>query len=482
MNSAETVKARRKTKIICTLGPSSDTEEIVTEMIKAGMNVARINCSHSLRIDSEAKVKLVQKVREELNAPIPVMIDTKGPEIRIGSFETNTVVLRDNGNFTLNCHDSEGSQNNVSVDYKKLYKDVEPGDTILIDDGLIRLTVSNIDEKNKDINCRIDAGGILSSHKSVNIPGKKINMKYLSPKDKEDLLMAAKNDVDFVACSFVSDASDLKTVRRFLDLNDGQNVSLLAKIENQQGIDNIDEICENCDGLMIARGDLGVEVNFNHLPTIQKYLIDKCREHNRPSIVCTEMLESMINKPRPTRAEISDVANAVYDGASAVMLSGETAMGAHPINSIRTMHNIAKVSENSETFKSRNFNTTKKIRNKNIDALAHSAYTMSKDIEAEGILCFTEGGYTPNVIAHFRPEADTIAVTDNKRTYYKMALFWGIHPFFQSFKEDVYEIIHNSKQFCQDWLKLKKGSELVLIIGWAEIQRGTSSTIQIIKL
>ena len=313
----------RKTKIIATIGPASENPEILKELFLAGVNVARLNFSHGSYEEHGARVKNIKKLRNELKMPIAIMLDTKGPEYRIGTFKEGSYELKDGDSFTFTTKDVEGDNTKVSVSYKGLSKELEVGDTILVNNGLVIFKVDDI--KGDEIHTTVQAGGVISDKKSMAFPGKHIKQTYLSERDKNDLLFGIENDIDFVACSFVSVKQDLIDVREFLDAHGGQRIELIAKIENQSGVDNIDDICTACDGIMVARGDMGVEIPFEKLPAIQKHLITKCRLLGKRVITATEMLESMIHNPRPTRAEASDVANAVYDGSSAVMLSGETA-------------------------------------------------------------------------------------------------------------------------------------------------------------
>ena len=328
----------RKTKIVCTIGPASNNKETLIRMCKAGMNVARLNFSHGTHQEHQKNIDLIKEVREELNLPIAILLDTKGPEYRIGIFEKDKIFLNGGDTFTFTTDDVTGNQERVSVSYKGLTRDIEKGDRILLNNGLVILDVTDI--KGNDVVCRVVTGGEVSNRKSMSFPNKVLKQVYLSDQDKNDLLFGIKNDVDFIACSFVSNKQDMLDVKNFLKENGNPNVELIAKIENQSGIDNIEEICEECSGIMIGRGDMGVEIAYEKLPAIQKHLITKCRMLGRRVITATEMLESMINNPRPTRAEISDVANAVYDGSSAIMLSGETAAGKYPAEAVEAMAKI----------------------------------------------------------------------------------------------------------------------------------------------
>lgn len=323
----------RKTKIVCTIGPACESLQVLEEMYLAGMNVARLNFSHGTHEEHQKKIDAVKSVRQKLNVPLAIMLDTKGPEYRIGVFENGPVTLNDGDEFTFTTADIKGDRSRVSVSYKRLAEELSAGDKVLVNNGLLSFTVTDI--RDTDIVCRVDAGGEISDRKSMSFPGKVLKQVYLSEQDKADLLFGIKNDVDYIACSFVSCRQDLMDVKEFLDRNGAKSISLIAKIENSTGIDNIEEICSECDGIMIGRGDMGVEIPFEELPAIQKKIITKCRLLGKRVITATEMLESIIHNPRPTRAEISDVANAVYDGTSAIMLSGETAMGKYPVQTVK---------------------------------------------------------------------------------------------------------------------------------------------------
>ena len=338
----------RKTKIVCTIGPSCNNEDTLKRMCQAGMNVARLNFSHGTHEDHLKSINLIKKVREELGLPIAILLDTKGPEFRIKTFRDGKITLNDNDKFTFTTEDVEGDETRVSVNYKGLPADMAQGDRILLNNGLVVFTVESVTDT--DINCRVDVGGELSNRKSMSFPNKVLKQIYLSEYDKQDILFGIENDVDFIACSFVSTAQDLIDVNNFIREHGGENIDIIAKIENRAGVDNIKDICKECAGIMIGRGDMGVEIPFEELPAIQKHLITTCRLLGKRVITATEMLESMIYNPRPTRAEISDVANAVYDGTSAIMLSGETAAGKYPVLTVSTMSRIADQTEQNINY------------------------------------------------------------------------------------------------------------------------------------
>ena len=389
----------RKTKIICTIGPACDNEKTLTRMCKNGMNVARLNFSHGTRKEHKAKIDLVKKVREKLNMPIAIMLDTKGPEYRIKTFQNGRITLNDGDKFIFTTDDIEGSQERGSVNYKHLTEDLKIGDTIMVNNGLVQFVVDEI--SGNDVITTVTAGGDLSNRKSMNFPNKVLKHEYLSEHEKADLLFGIENEVDFVAASFVSTKKDMESLRDFLDENGGEEIDVIAKIENRAGVDNVDEICEVADGIMVARGDLGVEIPFVEVPAIQKYLIQKCRLLGKRVITATEMLESLIHNARPTRAEISDVANAVYDGSSAIMLSGETAAGQYPVEALKNMAEIAEYTEQHIDYK-RWFATTEyKIQN-NLDAISHSACAMAIDVNAKCIVVNSRTGVTARMVSRFR--------------------------------------------------------------------------------
>ena len=375
----------RKTKIVCTIGPASDNEEILIKMAEAGMNVARCNFSHGDHEQHHKRMEMIKKVREELNLPIAIMLDTKGPEYRTGKFKDGKVELKPGATFIFTTREVMGDETIVSVSYKNLHNELEVGDTVLVNNGLAIFKVKEI--KGQDIVCESINGGVVSDRKSMSFPNKHLNQPFLSETDKSDLLFGIEEGVDFVAASFVSCKEDMVQMRNFLDEHGGREIEIIAKIENRHGVDNIDEICEIADGVMVARGDLGVEVPFIEVPSIQKALIKKCRMKGKVVITATEMLESMINNPRPTRAEISDVANAVYDGTSAIMLSGESAGGKYPVEATMNMAKIAEFTESKINYQ-KMFNETNFEIRSTIDAVSHAAVDMAMDVNEKSFSLF----------------------------------------------------------------------------------------------
>lgn len=466
----------RKTKIICTIGPASQSEEVLTRMCLAGMNVARLNFSHGDHAEQLAKLNTVKKVREALNLPIAIMLDTKGPEFRIKTFEDGKITLADGDPFTFTTRDIKGNQQEVSVSYAGLVHDLAAGDTILLNNGLLSFRVDEI--KGKDIHCTTLIGGVLSDRKSMSFPGKMLSQPYLSEQDKKDILFGIANEVDYIACSFVSCAKDLEAVHEFLHANGGDDIALIAKIENQPGVDNIEEICSKCEGIMIGRGDMGVEIPFEELPAIQKQLITKCRLLGKRVITATEMLESMIYNPRPTRAEISDVANAVYDGTSAIMLSGESAMGKYPVEAVATMAKIAERTEQSIDFKSRFHSNEFEIHNI-IDAISHATCGMAIDINAKAIVACSLSGGTVRLISRFRPPMDILGLTTNKKTWRKLALSWGVTPMMCEELPSTEVLFYTAKKLAKSALGLDTGDRIVITGG---VTNGTSGNTNLIKV
>ena len=466
----------RKTKIICTIGPASDSEEILSNMCLAGMNVARLNFSHGTHEDHLDKINKIKAVRAKLGLPIAILLDTKGPEYRIGTFKDGKILLHDGDDFTFTTARIVGDESRVSVSYENLHNELQPGDRVLVNNGLLIFEVVKIDGKN--IRCKTLAGGEMSNRKSMSFPDKVLQSVYLSEQDKSDLLFGIEQDVDFVACSFVSTAQDLRDVKAFLNANGGSDISLIAKIENRSGIDNIKEICQECDGIMIGRGDMGVEMPYEQLPGIQKQLITKCRLLGKRVITATEMLESMIEKPRPTRAEISDVANAVYDGTSAVMLSGETAMGKYPVETITAMGKICEEAERGIDYASKFRRSSFQIRN-TVDAISHATVGMAIDIGAKAIVACSLSGVTARMISRFRPPADIIGLTVNEKTYRQLSLSWGVIPVMCEVFQSIDVLFYTGTKVAATTLNLQKG-DLIVITGG--LTNGVSGNTNLIKV
>ena len=466
----------KKTKIICTIGPASENEETLTQMCLAGMNVARLNFSHGSHEEHQKKIDLIKKVREKLKLPIAIMLDTKGPEYRIKTFENGKITLADGDIFTFTTEDIVGNQERVAVTYEHLVENLSVGDTIMVNNGLVIFEVIEI--KKKDAVCRVVAGGELSNRKSMNFPNKVMKHDYLSEQDKNDLLFGIQNEVDFVAASFVSNKKDVADLREFLDVNGGQDIDIIAKIENRAGVDNIEEICEIANGIMIARGDLGVEIPSMEVPAIQKYLINKCRLLGTRVITATEMLESMIHNPRPTRAELSDVANAVYDGSSAIMLSGETATGKYPVAAVKNMAEIAEYTEKQINYIKR-FQTTEFEIRSNLDAISHSACSMAIDVKAKCIVVSSISGCTVRMVSRFRCPVDIIGMTTSEKVWRKLNLSWGVTPVmceeFNSIEVMFYYALNQAKKVFD----LQKVDNVVLTGGQINGQTGNTNLIKV---
>jgi len=466
----------RKTKIVCTIGPASTDEKILADMIRAGMNVARLNFSHGSHEEHLVRINMIKKVRAELGIPVAIMLDTKGPEYRIGRFKDGRVTLREGAEFTFTVRDVPGDETCVSVSYKGLAGDLKPGDRVLVNNGLLTFEVTGVTDT--DVKTRVVIGGELSDRKSMSFPNKVLRQIYLSEQDKSDLKFGLENDVDFVACSFVSCRQDLLDVRNFLNKRGGEAIELIAKIENQSGVDNIESISEVCDGIMIGRGDMGVEIPFEELPAIQKSLITKCRLLGKRVITATEMLESMIYNPRPTRAETSDVANAVYDGTSAIMLSGETAAGKYPVRAVETMARIAEHTERNIHYEKRFLSSEFKIRN-TVDAISHSTCGMSIDIGAKAIAVCTLSGMTARMVSRFRTPVDILGLTTDEKTWRKLALSWGVTPAISETYQSIDVLFFKAKHVAAEVFGLQPGDHIILTGG---MTNGTSGNTNIIKI
>jgi len=466
----------KKTKIVCTLGPSSATEEIISAMADAGMNVARINFSHGTHPEHAEKIAAVKAVRERKGIPLPVMLDTKGPEFRIKTFAHDKITLKEGDTFAFTSEDVIGDETQVSVSYKGICDEMVKGDKILLNNGLMIFEVTQV--KKPKVICKVIVGGELSNRKSMFFPEKELHMTYLSEQDKKDLLFGIEQNVDFVACSFVSKAQDIIDVRNFLHENGSDDIDLIAKIENRAGVNNLNEILEVSDGIMIGRGDMGVEIPYEELPDIQKTIITACRKAGKRCITATEMLESMIKQPRPTRAEISDVANAVYDGSSAIMLSGETAAGLYPVQAVAAMAKIAKQAESKQAFIQAVEDKDYLIRGIS-DALSHSACTLAKDVGAKAIVVCTRTGGTAKMVSRFRPMIDIIGMTTDERSYQKLALSWGVFPMMSEEYNSVDVLFHFAKCAARDSGLVKKGDTIVITGGTPNGKSGNSSLINI---
>lgn len=445
-------------------------------MCYAGMNVARLNFSHGTLEEQQEKIDLIKRVREKLNMPIAIMLDTKGPEYRIRKFENGKITLAEGDTFTFTTEQIMGNQERVAVNYPDLIHELKVGDQILVNNGLVVCEVKAL--KGCNAVCTVLSGGELSNNKSMNFPNKVLKGDYLSGQDKEDLLFGIKNEVDFVAASFVSNGDDMRALKNFLTENGGENIDIIAKIENQSGVDHIDEICKLADGIMIARGDLGVEIPYVELPAIQKRLTKTCRLLGKRVITATEMLESMIHNPRPTRAEISDVANAVYDGTSAVMLSGESAAGKYPVQAVKTMAEIAERTENEIDY-TEWFHKTDYVIHSNLDALSHGTCAMAIDVNAKCIVVNSVSGTTARMVSRFRCPVDIVGMTTSKQAWRKLNLSWGVYPMLSEQFNSIDVMFYNDLNQAKEVFGLKKGDNVVLTGGQIN---GTSGNTNMIKV
>ena len=466
----------RKTKIICTLGPAVDNEDMIRALIRTGMNAARFNFSHGSHEEHLNRLNLLKSVRDSMGRPVASILDTKGPEIRIRSFETKSISLEAGDLFTLTTREVQGNGSLVSVTYPELHKEVSAGQEILIDDGLVALKVEEID--GQDIRCTVENGGTLSANKSINIPGVHIHLPALTEKDVSDIQFGVENDFDFIAASFVRRAADVQAVREVLDRFGGQEVRIIAKIENQEGVDNIDEILEAADGIMVARGDLGVEIPAAKVPILQKQIIRKGLQAGKPVITATQMLDSMMRNPRPTRAEVSDVANAVFDGTSCVMLSGETAGGKYPLEALTAMVSIVEEAEQSIHYW-RQFEKRRVLPASNInDAITHTCCLTAKDLEAKAILAATNSGRTARMICRFRPACPVAALTMHEKVRRQLAICWGVIPFLTGEVTSTDRIFSLSAEVALKERLVQNGDTVVITAG---VPLGKSGSTNLIK-
>lgn len=467
----------RKTKIVCTLGPATDDESVIRALMLAGMNVARFNFSHQDHATHKVRVDQIKKLRKDLNLPVPLLLDTKGPEIRLGLFQNKRVELTKGQTFTLTTDEIMGDQNRVSVSFKGLPEDVNPGHHILIDDGLIELVVES--KTKTDIVCKVVNGGPVSNNKGVNVPDVHVSLPFVSEKDEGDLLFGIENGFDMISASFTRSAADILEIRSILENNGGGNIKIYAKIENRDGVNNIDEILKVADGIMVARGDMGVEIPFEELPPIQKVLIKKANSAGKTVITATQMLDSMIHNPRPTRAEASDVANAIYDGTSAIMLSGETAAGAYPVEAVKAMARIATRAEADIDY-------DKRLRNRQDDgfynvtnAISHATCTMAHDIGATAILTVTKSGNTARSISKYRPTCPIISCTPDEQVARQLNLCWGVTPLLTGEKKESDELFAAAVRSATEAGLLKNGDLVVITAG---LPLGVSGTTNLIKV
>lgn len=467
----------RKTKIVCTLGPATNDVEIMKQLIQNGMDAARINFSHGTYETHAETIAKLKQAREELNAPIPLILDTKGPEIRVKTFKEDKVRLEEDATFTLTTREVEGDVNIVSVTYADLPKDVHRGSRILIDDGLIELKVEDITET--DVVCKVINGGVVKSHKGVNLPGVEVNLPSLMEKDIEDLKFGVENGFDIVAASFIRSAEDVLKIRRVLEENGGGQMHIISKIENQQGVENIDKILEASDGIMVARGDLGVEIPPEEVPLVQKILIAKANRIGKPVITATQMLESMVHSPRPTRAEANDVANAIFDGSDAIMLSGETAAGAYPLEAVATMARIALKAESAVDYAAKLANTTEPARVNITNAISMAACATAAELKTAAITTVTKSGFTARMISRYRPACPLIASTSDETVWRQMNLIWGCKPMLYTGELPRGGVFDTALEIAVKSGLLKNGDTVVSALGMPLGFSGATNTLRV---
>jgi pyruvate kinase len=467
----------RKTKIICTLGPSTDDDKVLRELMLSGMDVARFNFSHANHEEHLKRFQKIVAMREELKIPVATLLDTKGPEIRIGTFEDGRKIQLEKGQtFILTSREIEGNEHEVSISYPNLIYDIEEGVTILIDDGLIEMTVLEV--TSTDIICQVKNSGIISDRKGVNVPGIHLSMPFISDKDRDDILFGINTGYDFIAASFVRTADDVKEIRKMLNKHNSQT-KIIAKIENLQGVENIDAIIEASDGIMIARGDMGVEIPYEEVPVIQKMIIKKVYNSSKQVITATQMLDSMIKNPRPTRAETTDVANAIYDGTSAIMLSGETAAGCYPVEALKTMVKIAVRTEADIDYKKR-FRQQELVKSPDItDAISRATVTTAHDLNAVMIITVTTSGKTARDISRYRPACPILGCTTDSIVCRQLNMAWGVVPLLMPVEHDTFELFDHAILAVEDAGYLKDGELAVLTAG---VPLGTSGTTNLIKV
>lgn len=469
----------RKTKIICTIGPATDSEETLRRLMTAGMDVARFNFSHADPETDKKRFDMIVKIRDELGLPVATMLDTKGPEIRVRTFKNNEpVIINDSDEYTLTTRDIEGDEKICSVTFAGLPKDVKPGSKILINDGVIELAVKSV-VNGTDIVCKVIHGGKLSNHKGINVPGISLSLPYISEADMTDLEFGAKTGFDFIAASFVRSAADVNYLRKFTHSLGWNNVKIIAKIENRDGVNNIDEILEAADGIMVARGDMGVEIPFEQIPAIQKSLIRKAYNAGKQVITATQMLESMITNPRPTRAEITDIANAIYDGTSAIMLSGETAAGKFPVETVETMARIAETTESCIDYKG-NLSERKNTKNCTVtEAISHATVTTACDIDAAAIITVTKSGRTAKMISKYRPSCDIIGLTPDPVTCRQLNLSWGVRPSIIDEMTNTDDLIAAALEAAKKTEFIKTGDNVVITAGIPLGQTGNTNLLEV---
>ena len=468
----------KKTKIVCTIGPSSDSYEVLKALVNEGMNVARLNFSHGTHPEHKKRIDTIKKLRDDIDEPIAIMLDTKGPEIRIKTFKDGMIRIEQGHDFTLTSEDVEGDETKVSVTYKDIAKDLKADDRVLIDDGLVEFTVISVDEKN--VYMKAVNSGELSDRKGVNLPSVKVNLPTLTEKDIEDLIFGIENDVDFIAASFIRSAKDVLEIRKILESNGGDDIKITSKIENLEGVQNIDEIIDASDGIMVARGDMGVELDEEDIPLVQKDIIRKCNLKGKFVITATQMLDSMIRNPRPTRAEVTDVANAILDGSSAIMLSGETAAGSYPVKSCEMMRKIAVKIEDSLDYKIIVDSTNDEHEINITNSIAKATREAALDLDAKVIIAATSSGLTARNISKFKPKSPIIAATTNEKVRRQLAIEWGVYPIRATLASSIDDLFYESINILKN-IKFVKEGELVILTAGMPLGKAGSTNIMMVK-
>ncbi len=470
----------RKTKIVCTIGPASSDEETLKKMLEAGMNVARLNFSHGTHEGHKKTIETFKKVRDEMGIAAALMLDTKGPEIRTGNFVNGEEILKEGQQFTLTTEPVEGTDKIVSVTYKDLPKEVKKGNLVLINDGKIVIKVDETSETT--VTGTVIHGGKISNHKGINLPNVNLKMEYISPQDRSDILFGIENDVDYIAASFVRSAEDVLAIKKILDENGGSEIKIISKIESTQGIENFEKILDVSDGIMVARGDMGVEVAYEKLPGIQKKFIRRCVQSGKIVITATQMLESMTTSPIPTRAEITDVANAVFDGTTAVMLSGETAAGQFPVEAVETMAKIAVQAEEDQVkMPPRNMIWHEMNATDVTNAVGHAACTLAKDINASAIIAITKTGYTARRMAKFRPDITIVGATPYIKTFHQLALVWGVRPMLAHYRYEIEALFEHCAHKALKAGLINEGDNVVLSAGVPVDVPGNTNIIRVLE-
>ncbi|MEK4861402.1 MULTISPECIES: pyruvate kinase [Staphylococcus] len=468
----------RKTKIVCTIGPASESEEMIEKLINAGMNVARLNFSHGSHEEHKGRIDTIRKVAKRLNKTVAILLDTKGPEIRTHNMKDGVIELEKGKEVIVSMSEVEGTPKKFSVTYDNLINDVQVGSYILLDDGLVELQVKDIDHDNGEVKCDILNTGELKNKKGVNLPGVKVNLPGITDKDADDIRFGIKEDVDFIAASFVRRPSDVLDIREILE-QEKANITIFPKIENQEGIDNIEEILEVSDGLMVARGDMGVEIPPEKVPMVQKDLIRKCNKLGKPVITATQMLDSMQRNPRATRAEASDVANAIYDGTDAVMLSGETAAGLYPEEAVKTMRNIAVSAEAAQDYKKLLSDRTKLVETSLVNAIGISVAHTALNLNVKAIVAATESGSTARTISKYRPHSDIIAVTPSEKTARQCAIVWGVYPVVKEGRKNTDALLNNAVATAVETERVQNGDLIIITAGVPTGEKGTTNMMKI---